>query len=621
MYVKLLEIENYKSFLKTQKIPLEPGFNLFVGANNSGKTSALEVLDLKTRIDVPHRSVANLPAYGDLPSPTSRLKITIETDLSEYRGIFKNSLFIPVPLVFENLDNYHGRNLGERFYTALLDYPAISITYEITDGIQWASYGTSYGCSGGVKIDNSLPIRAVNIKFNSPDGTIQESDISNFSGLGHYISNARDFYQSRIYRFSAQRLPADKSPTVGDPILQPDAGNLPYCINHLHSNDAEGHRILCDLVHRIFPSVKWIQAPPIPGNQTFQLQCLPEFPEARRNDLAVPMGRMGSGIGNVIAILYVVLTARFPQVIAIDEPNSFLHPKALRELLGILAREGKQHQYILTAHSPDVLTAVRPATITMFELNDTFTVTKQVSGKDLPLLRTELAELGIRMTDLHGRDRVLWVEGQTEEIVMPDLLQFFCPEVSAGTAVLRVEHTGAFEKKGISPAEVAKIYQRLTESSALVPPMVAILLDKESRSPTECAQISQESSRKMNFLERRMLENYVLHPGAISAILSEMGENVSVDIVREKLSLITGEGDPELHGADILRNLFSDLSETKLEFRKTRDTPLLFRWILENDPEALAELGDFLRHLFSLSCEEGPKKRKPLKLLENGSIF
>ena len=402
MYVKLLEIENYKSFLKTQKIPLEPGFNLFVGANNSGKTSALEVLDLKTRIDVPHRSVANLPAYGDLPSPTSRLKITIETDLSEYRGIFKNSLFIPVPLVFENLDNYHGRNLGERFYTALLDYPAISITYEITDGIQWASYGTSYGCSGGVKIDNSLPIRAVNIKFNSPDGTIQESDISNFSGLGHYISNARDFYQSRIYRFSAQRLPADKSPTVGDPILQPDAGNLPYCINHLHSNDAEGHRILCDLVHRIFPSVKWIQAPPIPGNQTFQLQCLPEFPEARRNDLAVPMGRMGSGIGNVIAILYVVLTARFPQVIAIDEPNSFLHPKALRELLGILAREGKQHQYILTAHSPDVLTAVRPATITMFELNDTFTVTKQVSGKDLPLLRTELAELGIRMTDLHA---------------------------------------------------------------------------------------------------------------------------------------------------------------------------------------------------------------------------
>ena len=133
--------------------------------------------------------------------------------------------------------------------------------------------------------------------------------------------------------------------------MQRNAGNLPYCINHLHSNDAEGHRILCNWVHRIFPSVKWIQAPPIPGTQTFQLQCLPEAPEARRHDLAVPLDRMGSGIGNVIAILYVVLTARYPQVIAIDEPNSFLHPKALRELLSILAQDGKQHQYVLTAHS------------------------------------------------------------------------------------------------------------------------------------------------------------------------------------------------------------------------------------------------------------------------------
>lgn len=608
MYVKLLEIENYKSFLETQKISLEPGFNLFVGANNSGKTSALEILDLDIGQDVPHRSVANLPKYGDLPLLKSRLKVSVETNLSEYRSIVKRNLFLPVPTVLQNLDNYSGSTLGERFYNALLNFPEISITFENKDGFQWAFYETRYGCSQGIKIgDTSIPIRAVNINFDSTAETIHESTVANFGGMGRFISDARDFYQSRIYRFSAQRLPADTSSTAGEPILKPNAGNLPYCINYLLSNDAEGHYILCNMVHSIFPSVKWIQAPPIPGTQTFQLQCLPEFPDSRRNDLAVPMGRMGSGIGNVIAILYVVLTARFPQVIAIDEPNSFLHPKALRELLGILAREGKQHQYILTTHSPDVLTAVSPATITMFELKDTFTVTKQVSGKDLPLLRTELADLGIRMTDLHGRDMVLWVEGQTEEIVMPDLLQYFCPEVSAGTAVLRVEHTGAFEKKGISPTEVANIYQRLAGSSALVPPMVAILLDKESRSPTECMQICQESSGKVNFLKRRMLENYVLHPGAISAILSGMGDNISIDMVSEKLSSIGGEDDPEAHGAEILKKLFSDLSSAKLEFRKTRDTPLLFKWILENDPEALTELGDFLRHLFDLSNKEPQK--------------
>ena len=43
MYFKSIEIENYKSFWKNQEIKLEKGFNLFIGANNSGKTTALKL--------------------------------------------------------------------------------------------------------------------------------------------------------------------------------------------------------------------------------------------------------------------------------------------------------------------------------------------------------------------------------------------------------------------------------------------------------------------------------------------------------------------------------------------------------------------------------------------------
>lgn len=609
MHVKLVKIENYKSFLQPQTIHLEPGFNLFVGANNSGKTTVLEALDLNASNSIPHRSVANLPEYGASPSPQSQFQVLLATNLSEYRGFSTTNLHIPLPKDILNKLSSNGDDAARQVYKEISGTPAIDIAFDLKGGIERVFYETHYGCSECVSPSTpNNPICALSIDFSPVDGSIQSAQISNFSGIANSLAQIQGHYRSRIYRFSAQRLPADTSHTAGDPTLQRNAGNLPYCINHLHSNDAEGHRILCNWVHRIFPSVKWIQAPPIPGNQTFQLQCLPESPEARRHDLAVPLDRMGSGIGNVIAILYVVLTARYPQVIAIDEPNSFLHPKALRELLSILAQEGKQHQYILTAHSPDVLTAVSPATITMFELNGTFTVTKQVSGKDLPSLRTELARLGIRMTDLHGRDRVLWVEGQTEEIVLPELLQHFCPEVSAGTAVLRVEHTGAFEKKGLSPTEVTKIYQRLTESSALVPPMVAILLDKERRTKSECSRITKESAGVMHFLERTMLENYVLHPDAISAVLNELGEDVSVDTVRVKLSSVDGGNCRSLPGAQVLASLFSELSEARLEFRKTRDTPMLIRWLLANQPSALVELETFLRQLFGLPSRESPQQ-------------
>ena len=46
MNLTKIEIENYKCFWKPQKVELDNGFNLFVGANNSGKTTMLEALDL-----------------------------------------------------------------------------------------------------------------------------------------------------------------------------------------------------------------------------------------------------------------------------------------------------------------------------------------------------------------------------------------------------------------------------------------------------------------------------------------------------------------------------------------------------------------------------------------------
>ena len=195
---------------------------------------------------------------------------------------------------------------------------------------------------------------------------------------------------------------------------------------------------------------------------------------------------------------------------------------------------------------------------------------------------------------------MLWVEGQTEEIVLPNLLQHFCPEISAGTAVLRVEHTGQFEKKGMPPGDVAKIYKRLAESSALVPPMVAILLDREQRMTSDSAKIERESNGTLRFLERTMFENYVLHAEAITVVLNELGEHVSMDAVQRELAAASGIDIQSAHGADILSRIFSRLSDSRTEFRKTRDTPSLVNWILANRPSELNGIGMFLRNLFAL---------------------
>ena len=598
MHIESIEVGNYKCFWKPQKIMLEHGFNLFVGANNSGKTTALEALDLNAAADEPHRSVLNILEFGGRAIGNSKIVVRIVTDIPELHRLVGGQFYVPLP------QNY-APQAGQEEVVAQKIITSAGLVLEVgfEASVDSVSYETVLGKSGVFSRNRPHEtLTALPLHFSDSEVT-PSAQIANFGGISGTVAGYYEQYRRAIYRFSAQRRPGGECVNSGDPLLDREATNLPYCINHLQSNDAHGHKMLCDWVNRIFPSVKWIQASPTPTN-SFQLRCLPTLPEDRRDDLAIPIARMGAGIGNVVAMLYVVLTSRHPQVIAIDEPNSFLHPRALRELLQILATEGKQHQYILTAHSPDVLTAVKPNLITLFEFDGASTTIQQVDAKNISDIRTGLSDLGIRMTDLHGRDQVLWVEGQTEELVMPELLRYFCPEIAAGTAVLRVEHTGAFEKrKGVNPNEVVKIYHRLTASSALVPPMIAILLDSEARKEVERTQLEQDSKGVLRFLDRPMLENYILFPDAIVAVLNGLGENVTIEDVQNALENAGFSGASvvnKIHGANVLNTVFSELSETRHTFNKTRDVPEIISWLIENNAETLRPLGSVLRNVMGL---------------------
>ena len=70
----------------------------------------------------------------------------------------------------------------------------------------------------------------------------------------------------------------------------------------------------------------------------------------------------GTGIGQVLAILYVVVTSDEPRLIIIDEPNTFLNPGAARKLVEIL-RTYPQHQYIFATHSPEIIRISEPGTL------------------------------------------------------------------------------------------------------------------------------------------------------------------------------------------------------------------------------------------------------------------
>ena len=76
---------------------LEHGFNLFVGANNSGKATVLEALDLNAAVDTPHCSARNIPEFVGRATGNSRIVVRIATDIPELRRLVANQLYVPLP--------------------------------------------------------------------------------------------------------------------------------------------------------------------------------------------------------------------------------------------------------------------------------------------------------------------------------------------------------------------------------------------------------------------------------------------------------------------------------------------------------------------------------------------
>ncbi|QRY30566.1 AAA family ATPase [Variovorax sp. PDNC026] len=589
MHVRHITISNYKSFGGAQVLNFDKGFNLILGGNNAGKSTVLETLDLLARNE-PHRSRVTVPRYGDPIRGFSKIAVglTMSTlELGRMHG--REQFYVPinVPVTDPGVSGLAFRQFDS---DVLLNFDFV-----VDGGSRRVELTSKSIFNGGFLDGESEPRPSAEFIFNAEG----EFEVRRALAVadGSRLQNLANRCLARIYRFGAQRRPGSECGMVDAAVLDREAATLPYFINRLQTSNAHGHRQLCSWVNRILPTVAWVQSTPT-GRNSFALQCLPEAPEAQREDLATPLASMGTGIGNIVAILYVMLTAREPQVIAIDEPNAFLHPRALRELLAILESEGKQHQFILTAHSADVLTAVDTSSINFLELASSATVVKRVSREQLHSIRGELAELGISVTDLHGKDRVLWVEGQTEELVFPLLLRYACPEIAAGTAVLRVERTGTFERKrGVAVEEIVSIYDRLSKSAGLVPPMICMLLDAETKKPNEMAQIERDSQNRLRFLDRRMLENYLLNPRAIHAALLELNCACELAQVENELSTINLTDISNVDGARVLQTLFSSISEATQEFRKTRDVPNIVSWLIANERDFLEPLRSLLRRI------------------------
>jgi hypothetical protein len=323
---------------------------------------------------------------------------------------------------------------------------------------------------------------------------------------------------SRIYTFKAERPIIGEAQVARNSELATDASNLATVLHYLQSYKSHDFDQFKRLVRAVFPHIKQIRVTPTDRANSVCIYIGTIEPEKGLVDLDIPLAECGTGIGQVLAMLYVVFTAQFSRIIVIDEPQSFLHPGAVYKLFDILKIKYSQHQYIVTTHSPAVVAAADPETLFLLRRDEEETTIQVVDRGEMTALSGVLAELGARLTDVFGADRLLWVEGPTEEKCFPLIYQAFPQQLLSGTRILAILHTGDLDSK--DPGRIIRIYERLSQGSALMPPTVGFLLDRERRTNAQRKDWTRLSRGALSFLERCMYENYLLDPEAIAVVLT-----------------------------------------------------------------------------------------------------
>lgn len=412
--------------------------------------------------------------------------------------------------------------------------------------------------------------------------------------------------RDRIYAFKAERMNIGRHPVGSSNVLQSNASNLPEVLGQMQSNHSRFDKYN-DLVKRIFPSINRITVRALQNGENCIFVWQHDY-LSEREDLATPLSECGTGISQVLAVLYVVLTADYSKVIIIDEPQSFLHPGAARKLFEIL-REYPQHQYIISSHSATAITTLEPKRILKITMENGVSRLSQIAATESGELKSLLSEIGVRLSDVFGADSILWVEGKTEEICFQRILLKTPGIKYFGTQILGVVHTGDFDGK-LSKVTY-EVYKRLSEGSAILPPPIGFVFDRERRTPAELQKLEENSNGKVVFLNRCMFENYLLNPKAIMAVINARDRERPSPLTEQEVNSWLAlnkwnatyferpvEADKQtnevwimkVHAARLLDAMFNHFTTTRVSFDKTNHSVALADWILDNSPDDLSEI-------------------------------
>jgi predicted ATPase len=629
VYISNFQLNNYKSFDKSVTLKLTTGFNLITGANNVGKTALLEGLGLRFS-SVPHRSVKTI---GRQPQEMSTTSISFTLTNDELWEILRKGTSRQLRTQMPSTDSEVARSLaiGEhdadaarRFWDWIfknesyrfdLQFQGMDDNQKMTRWRAQEDQSCSLFSIPACDLTSYCDFDPHKRTFNVHGAPVNAKDQVCDLGCDLALTLA-----GQVYSFEAERFALGRCKRETESELLPDAANLANVLNYLDDNPSK-FRDYMELVKEVLPQIKQVGVRSYRDPTYVEVVVWTEDAALRNNDLAFSLSECGTGVGQVLAILYVVYTSPDPRAIIIDEPQSFLHPGAIRKLIDILHRYSK-HQFIIATHAPTVITAAHANTIALVTQDTGESAIRTLDARKAEDQMLYLSEVGASLADVFGADQILWVEGKTEERCFPTILERLSDRRLSGTAIIGVLSPG--DLRGRHKETIHRIYDRLSASAALIPPAVGFVFDRDGLTQREEDDLARMTGSKIHFLNRRMYENYLLNPRAITSLINTLDTGRAIPLVESEVeewlnsasknplyfrstALKDDHGDDwlkNIDGASVLDGVFSALSEKRVTYLKVVHGLALTEWLIENDPTGLKDLAKRLVSILDMTQAE-----------------
>ena len=387
MRLSSFSVVNYRSITNARKIQTNK-MTVLVGKNNEGKSNILRALTLAMDI---------MKMYSSDPR-SLRLSANYLKNRTQY--VWERDY--PLSLQERNPNGFS----------------SIELDFELNAGDISAIRGLT-----GIRLSGHIPVRvSINhssVKIDIPKrGTPAFSNVENKLKIIEYVCSKIDFNFIPAVRTEHDALRVVES-LIEKQLLtlesNPEYIEATHTMERLQQDVLNG--ISAQLVgplQEFLPSVRDVQ---IHLQKDHRRSALRRSADVIIDDgTPTPLQQKGDGIKSLtaLAMLNIPTSRDRVSVIAIEEPESHLHPESARQLYETINALSVNHQVVLTTHSP--------LFVNRSNLKENIIVD---SGKAIPVKKIKDIRdvLGTKVSDnLINAENVLVVEGEDDKIVLEKIL-------------------------------------------------------------------------------------------------------------------------------------------------------------------------------------------------------